>query len=203
MKRRYYIAALVFFSIFALPLISKCSNTDIWNLSGQGVYNAKDMIHVDNAYNLRLYNGSLFLGDTGLAPSVDNTQVTPSASVGGYAGVKVPIKYTGAVTVGDLICSSNVATGNGLRCPSTSISTIIGVADSTYAAGSVGWMTVGGYALVHATGTINIGDLLISSGTITPGYSGDGIGAANGVAFGKALSSNSGTGNVLAIISLQ
>lgn len=203
--KRYLLSLLFFFSVLTLPLAPmQAANSDVWNISGQGTYNAKDMGHLDSNYNLRLYNGSIYLGDNDLAPSVDNTQVTPSTTVGGYYGLKVPIKYTTAVSNGDIVCSSNVAPGNGLKCVTTSATTIIGVADNTYAAGTVGWMTISGYAVVHTTGTVTMGDLLVSSATVSAGFGGSGNGGANGTVFGKALSTGIvGGGNTLAIISLQ
>lgn len=203
--KRYLLSLLFFFSVIAWPIkYIRAANSDTWNISGQGVYNPKDMVHTDSKYNMRLYNGSIYLGDNGLVPSVDNTQVTPSITVGGYYGLKVPIKYVTGVTNGDLVCSSNTATGNALQCVTTNTTTVIGIADNTYAAGTVGWMTVAGYAVVHTSGTVSIGDLLVSSATVSAGYGGSGNSGSNGTVIGKALSVGTvGGGNTLAVISLQ
>lgn len=200
MKR--YIIALLAIVCLGIGIGIKASNTDVWNLAGQGIYNAQDMATVDNQYNFRLYNGSIFLGDNLLVPSTTNTQVSPSITSGGYYGVKVAIKYTGAVTNGDVICSSNVATGNATRCSSNGSTTVIGVADNTYAAGAVGYMTVGGYSIIHTTSSVAIGDILIS--TATTGFASTNNSATNGTVIGKALSVGAAAGDsVLAIISLQ
>lgn len=202
--KRYLLALVFLFSAVTAPLApARAANTDTANWSGQGTYNAKDMVHIDSNYNLRLYNGSLFFGDNQLAPSTDSTQTTPSTSVGGYYGIKVPIKYVEAVTNGDVICSSNVATGNGRKCTTTGSTTVIGVADNTYALGAVGWMTVGGYALIKTTHTVAIGDILISTAG-TAGNASTNNSASNGTVIGKALSTGAAAGaNTLAIISLQ
>ncbi len=199
--KRFIAVALLGVGTLALVYGLHAASTDIWNLAGQGTYNAQDMAKVDSSYNFRLYNGSIFLGNNQLAPSTNNTQTTPSTAVGGYYGLKVPIVYGAAVTNGDVICSSGTA--GGIKCATSGQTSVIGVADNTYAAGVVGYITVAGYAVVHTTMTVTIGDILVST-VAASGYASTNNTAINGTVIGKALSTGAAGGDsVLAIMSLQ
>lgn len=206
--RRYALALIFFFSsvtYFTSP--SYAANTDIWNLSGQGVYNGKDMVHVDSNYNFRIYNGSIVLGDNALTPSTTNVQTAPSITTGGFYGLKLPF-VNGASTItanGMIIIASTTASGvQGSYGTFAATTTVLGIADGAYAPAAVGYMTVAGYALVLTTGTIKIGDLLVSTNT-TPGRCGAGSGTiVVGTVIGKALTNGAAAGDsVLALISPQ
>lgn len=101
-------SALAFVLLVGTAALVKSANTDIVNWAGQGLYWAKDMVHIDSNYNLRLYNGNIVLGDNGLTPTTANTQTTPSVTVGGYYGLKLPITNGSGITsaAGMVVCSS-------------------------------------------------------------------------------------------------
>lgn len=211
MKR--YLSILVAAFIVGLYAIipSWCANTDIWNQSGQGIYWGKDMAHIDSSYNLRLYNGSLVLGDNGLTPTTANTQVTPSISVGGYYGVKIPITNGSAAASasGMVVVSSvsNTSAVQGSFANITATTSILGIVDGTYSSGQAMYMTVSGYAAVLTTGTVKIGDLLVSSAPASGalGRAGAATGTVVvGTVIGKALTAGVASGDtVLALISPQ
>lgn len=194
--------------ILGIGVLIKASNTDIWNLSGQGIYNAKDMVHVDSNYNFRLYNGNLVLGDNALTPSINNSLTTPSITVGGYYGLKVPF-YNGSgasTALGSVIVASttynNATNYEGSMVTALATTTILGVSDGIYANGSIGYMTISGYALVQTTGTVVQGTLLVSTDTLK-GYTGPATGTVVvGTVIGTAVTQNVGS-LVLALIDKQ
>jgi hypothetical protein len=182
------------------------SNTDIWNLAGQGIYWAKDMVHVDSNYNLRLYNGNIILGDNGLIPSTDNTQTTPSTTKGGYYSIKVPFYNMGPTTAQGsvIVMSTTSTTGYCTTASITSTTSVLGISDGVYAPNTVGYMIVEGYGIVLTTGNVSNGDLLTSSATGTgQGYAGAYYGTSEGVVVAKSLQKTSGNSSVLALITLQ
>lgn len=207
MKRYSAIIVAAFILAVYAVIPSWCANTDIWNQSGQGVYWGKDMVHIDSGYNLRIYNGSLILGDNAITPTINNNQTTPSVSVGGYYGIKVPMANGSLVTSanGMVVTSSITSTGaQGTFQNILATTTVVGIADGTYAPGAIMYMTVGGYALVLTTGAIKVGDLLVTANTST----GRAIAATGtvvvGSVIGKALTAGVAAGDsVLALISPQ
>lgn len=206
--KKYSRRLVIFLSVVGLSFaILKASNTDIWNLGGQGVYNAKDMVHVDSGYDFRLYNGDIVFGDNGLTPTTNNIGTTPSTSVGGYYGLKFPITNGSGITsvAGMVVCSSFSSTSvQGTFVSLTATTSVLGIVDGAYAVGSTMYMNITGYAVVLTTGAVKIGDLLVSSAT-TQGRAGAATGTvAVGTVIGKALTAGAAAGDsVLAIISLQ
>lgn len=184
------------------------SNTDIWNLPGQGIYNGKDMVHVDSSYNLRLYNGNLVFGDNALTPTTADTQVTPSITVGGNYGLKFPITNgSGITSVKGMVAvaSTTLTTAvDGSFVSITATTTVIGVVDSAYASGSTMFLTTHGFANVLTTGAVKVGDILVSSAT-AQGRAGAATGTVVvGTVIGKALTVGAAAGDtVLALIDLQ
>jgi len=77
----------------------------------------------------------------------------------------------------------------------------IGISEGAVAAGSIGYITVGGYALALTTGTVNRGDTLVSTGTVS-GYLGADTTPTTGADVGVALSSGTAAGG-LTIIRLR
>lgn len=200
-------AALTFVLIIGAVALVKSANTDIMNWSGQGLYWAKDMVHIDSGYNLRLYNGNIVLGDSGLTPTTANTQTTPSITAGGHYGIKIPITNGSGIASADgmVVCSSfTTSSVQGTFNTLTATTTVLGIADAAYANGSSMYMTVSGYAMVLTTGTVKIGDLLVSSAT-TIGRAGSATGTVVvGSVIGKALTAGAAAGDsVLALISPQ
>lgn len=213
---KFYRNPLAFFmAIMAMVMLAStpranAANTDIWSLGGQGVYWAQDMVKVDSGYDFRLYNGDVVFGANGLNPSTNNSTTTPSTTVGGYYGVKVPF-FNGAsasTANGMIIIASatfnSSTTFEGSFASVAATTTILGVADGVYASGAIGYMTVSGYALVLTTGAVKIGDLLVSTNT-TAGYAGVGSGTiAVGTVIGKALTVGPAAGGlVLSLINNQ
>lgn len=205
--KRYLLALLFFFSV-ALPTIpAQAANSDPWNISGQGIYNAKDMVHIDSNYDIRTYNGDLIFGDNGFTPSTNNNQTTPSTTVGGYYGIEFPITNGSGISsaVGMVVVASTTASGvQGGFVSATATTTVLGVVDGTYATGTTMYYRTVGYATVLTTGSIKVGDLLVSSAT-AQGRAGAASGTvAVGTVIGKALTTGAAAGDtVLAILQLQ
>lgn len=211
MNKKLRVLLLSLFGVVVIGAAVYAANTDLWNASGSGpnIFNNKDVARVDKDGNLRIYTGSIILGDKGTTPSKTKITTTSGGSVSvlpGYMNIRIPVTFQAAATEGDVECSSITATavGSVTPCVNTATTTVIGVADGTYAAGSVGWVVIDGYALVHSSGTVQIGDILVSSAPITgaKGYAGTTTGTqVVGTGIGVALTKGAAAGDtVLALI---
>lgn len=197
----------------AFASTSNASRQDIAATGGGGVWNNIDVMRVDSDANLRLYNGSIVLGDNGVTPSATQT----ASPARGFYGLKVPFLNGASTTtsVGTVIIAS-VTTGSFLSTDSVGVgtfallnatTTVLGVADGAYAYNTVGYMTIAGYALVHTTGTVFAGDLLVSTAA-AQGYAISNNSASNGTVIGKAMQNSSannasGVGNLILALIIQ
>lgn len=133
------------------------------------------------------------------------TSVTlPTTTTGANFSHWIPVYNVGpAVTQGDVLIASNTGTGYVRSQPGTSgLTTVVGIAAEAIASGAKGWMCArgGGYAVVHTTGTVNIGDCLVSSATAV-GYAGGSATPTTGTDFGTAMSAGTAAGgSVLAVL---
>lgn len=144
-----------------------------------------------------------------------NTPTAPTSSTGANYGIKVPYTNAGSTTIaaGAVVMAGVSALGTvntpGLATSVLSTSTWIGINESSLASGATGYMTVSGLALVLTTGTVAVGDLLISSvthGSTTQGYAGALISPSTGTlagnpyaVIGKALSVGTASGGLTLI----
>lgn len=178
---------------------SNASRQDMSAISGNGVWNDIDVTRVDSDANVRLYNGSIILGDKGTAP----TTVTTADSTRGNYNLQVPCNNVGgAWALGDIVISSAASTGACQQGVATSgDKTILGVAVAANAgSGAIGYIAIIGYAVVHTTGTVAIGDLLVST-SATAGYAATNNSAGAGTVVGRALSAGTAAGGLtLALI---
>ena len=191
--------------------------TDRWTILGTGSLRNTAVAWIDSAYDffitdsasynafsvdstsgeVTIYNGDLQLGSDGTAPDT---------SSGGYYGVKVPFTNGTGITLsqGMIVCAST-GTGAARAAVVTATTTVVGVAEGTITAGSVGYMTVSGYALVLATGTVIEGDVIVTTnvagGSAVYGYGGGTAtpttGTDVGVAMSRRVSGTEGAGLVL------
>lgn len=135
-----------------------------------------------------------------------NPTVTPTTSTGKYYGLQVPFINAGSGTMAAGALVIGVSTGTGLNVPGftlgiLSTTTWIGVNTESLAAGATGYMTVAGYGLALTTGTVAIGDELVST-TTTAGYMGaiaPGTSVLEGSVVGKAMSQGTATGGLTLI----
>lgn len=195
-----------------LSIGAYAANTDMWEVSGsgQGIFNNKDVARVDKDGNLCLYTGSILLGDKGTTPTTTKIKTTSKGIVSvlpGYMNIRVPVTYQGAVTEGDVLCSNIVVStvlASVIPCVNTATNTVVGVADATYADGAVGEMVIEGFALIHSSGAVQIGDMLVSSAPVTgvKGYVGTTTGTqVVGTGIGTAMSKGAAAGDtILALI---
>jgi hypothetical protein len=143
--------------------------------------------------------GGLYFGNDDVLPTL------PTKTTAQKFALKVPVYNVGAtaLTLGDLLISS--ATGTGYVQISTAtngLTSIVGVAAASIASGAKGWMIPlgGGFGVVKTTGTINIGDLLVSTSTAN-GRCGASASPATGSIVGRAMSSGTAAGDsVIAIM---
>ncbi len=166
--------------------------TDIWSVTGTGSLSNTSVAYVDSTYDMNLYKGDLVL---------EGTASKPSATAGTYPGIKVYLKNCGGSSwvQGNLIIVDDEEEGCGQASTATAdLTDWVGIAEGTVAAGSSGYVTVGGYALALTTGTVNRGDTLISTAGAA-GYLGADITPTTGADVGVALSSGTQGGGLTVI----
>lgn len=207
-KRISWFLGLTLIAGLAVSVFS--ARTDIFTLQGGGTLRNIDVFRVDtnadvyvtnsSSYNgatidsatgeLTLYTGDLVLGGIGTVPSQSN-----------YFGVDIPFHNIGAALAqGDVVVASNTGTGYVMKSPATiDLTSVVGVAQGTIASGAVGYIRVAGLAIVKSTGTVAIGDALVSTGT-AGGYVGADTTPTTGAKIGVALEAGSNDDTVLAIL---
>lgn len=215
MKKKYLIPSLLFVALIGLGVLAKTASTDLFTVTGQGASWGKDIFRITSALGLSLSNSSgtdIFtvstLGNVQNANNVTAGAATaPSATF--YPGIKVPFYNAGvAVVQGSVIIASGSinSTGYGSTAAVLATTTVMGVSDGAYAANAIGYMTIKGYALVLTTGTVMVGNILVSThpggAAGLPGYAGATTGTqVVGTKIGKALQAGTAAGGLtLAII---
>lgn len=138
----------------------------------------------------------------------DNSTVTsatlPTTSTGANFSTWVPVYNVGAaVTQGDVLIASNTGTGYVMAgIASSGLTNVVGVAAESIASAAKGWMVSlgGGYAVVHTTGTVAIGDVLVTT-TSAAAYLATNNSPSAGTVVAKAMSAGTAAGgSTLAIM---
>jgi len=124
--------------------------------------------------------------------SDETTPVIPSTTNAANFGIKIPFyNASGAATAQGTIIIASATTNNafyGSYAAVLATTSVLGVCDGVYANGVVGWMTVSGYALVLTTGTVAMGNVIVTTGTIA-GYGGATAAPTSGTDVGVAVAS--------------
>lgn len=134
-----------------------------------------------------------------------STVTLPTATTGSNYAHWVPVfnPTTSSIPVGTILIASNTGVAYIQPCPAIlSTTTIVGVAAGAIAASTKGWMVPlgGGYSVVLTTGIVNVGDVLVSSGTVA-GRAGSNNAPTSGTDIGVAVTSGAAAGaSVLAIL---
>lgn len=211
--KRYWL--LLALGVFGTGLFAASNDfTDFWTIKGRGSLNGTSIWWIDTNRDLNSYDGNLTIGLTGdlqtnqgdLKLGTGDTRPTTTSET--YPGVLVPIYngFSSSMTEGDVVIASVTSSTSGYGTLGTAIATttILGVAAETITSGSVGFMRVSGYAIVKATGVVNMGDIMVS--TNVAGYSGHLTAAGTsdlvGSVIGKAMSTQAAatSGSVLVLL---
>lgn len=182
---------LIGLAFIALPIFVY-SGTDVHTLKVDG----NQVWNIDNTGSVAAA-GSIKLGDNNSTPTL------PTATNAANFSLKIPYQNGSGSTItdGSVVVASTTASslyiGSSVILAATT--TVMGIADGDLASGANGYMSVAGYALVLTTGTIVVGDILVS----TDGASGlaTGFAGANnastiapGAVIGKAVEATTATG---------
>jgi hypothetical protein len=194
-------AAVALFAGALMAFPSSNTYTDFWTIFGVGSLRNTAIAFIDSNRDFNLYDGDFNLGVS---------QSRPTTATGTYPGITVPIYNASgsAWTEGDVIIASATAStaGYGSYAAINATTTVIGVAAESIANGAVGLMKVSGWALVKTTGTVQIGNILVSTsgsnGAGVAGYAGVTTGTqVVGTAIGKAMSvGTAGGGTTLVLL---
>lgn len=145
-------------------------------------------------------------GPTRRGKSYTATSVTlPTTTTGSNFSQWVPVYNASstAITAGTVLIASNTGTGYVIHSPATiDLTNVVGIAAESIAATTQGWMVPrgGGYAVVLTTGTVAIGDVLVTSGTVA-GRLGSDTTPTSGAQVATAMSAGAAAGDsVLAIM---
>lgn len=212
-KKKIFLGAVIgFMSLMILVVVGFTARTDITALQGSGSLRNIDVWRIDSTGGIHLAtstaNDALTVttgsGDlTTWAGDVKMGNYGPTVTAGGYPGLKVKFfngggtTALGSVIIASVTTNAVAAVAYGTTASVLSTTTVIGVADGTYANGTYGWMTVSGYALVLTTGVVHLGDLLVSSNSVSAGWAGATPTATTGCDFAVALSTTASTGGTV------
>jgi len=217
LKRSLWSIAIV--SGFALFVYAAMTTDDYLNLVGRGAINNVSVFQIDSTPTLTFSNSDSTDGLTVTGSSgetviyngdmkMSGAATTPSTTAGTYPGFMVRINNGSgaAMAQGSVVISSVGATGTGTTSAILSTTTVLGVAEGVIAAdGGTGYMTIAGWALVLTTGTVQVGDILVSTdgsnGGGAAGYAGVDNTPTDGATIGIAMSAGTAAGGLtLALI---
>jgi len=182
--------------LVAAGLLKGASNefTDYWTILGIGSLRNTAIAWIDSARDFTLYDGDIILGGKG---------ATPSATAGEYPALKIPIKNDGNSTwsQGTLVTVDDDCAGCGKASSANDQTDWIGFSEGTVAHGSVGYVIAAGYALALTTGTVNRGDVLVSTATTpsSPGYVAADTTPTTGADVAVAIASGTTAGGLTAV----
>lgn len=121
----------------------------------------------------------------------------PTVATGSQFGTWIPAYNAGpAVTQGTVMCSSTTGTAYvGICTASSGLTSVAGVAAESIASATKGWIIPlgGGYAVVKTTGTVAIGDVLVTT-VSAAGYLATNNTPTSGTAVAVAMSAGTAAG---------
>lgn len=145
-------------------------------------------------YGTNIQYSNIIEGPTGVALSTLTTSPNTASSVPVLVSTAV---VKGMAMVATTVNQPNVV--NGVMATTSGATTGIGIADVTAASGTVVNVDFSGPVVALTTGTVAVGDLLVS--TVTwPGYLVTNNSAAAGAIYGTALAANGGVSGLTRIL---
>lgn len=157
-----------------------------------------EVFRVNNDGSVLAQGGVTSFGPAKAGNTATGASVTmPTTTTGANYGLWRPVYNVGAaVTQGDVLIASNTGTGYVMKgIASSGATNVIGVAAEAIASAATGWMVpLGGqYAIAHTTGTVAIGDILVTT-TSAAGYLATNNTPTAGTTVAKALSAGTAAG---------
>lgn len=190
---KFLLASLILIAGVGISVKASVSNdfSDFWTIKGIGALANTAIAYIDTSRDFNLYDGDIILGTKGNQPST---------TAGEYPGFKVQIKNCGTVAwvQGTVVVANANAAGCGQASNTTGSTAILGIAEGAVAVNAVGSMTVNGWALALTTGTVNRGDVLISTGP-NNGYLAANNSPSAATNMGVAVSSGNAAGGLTII----
>lgn len=190
-KRDFFRIFVGFIVIYACVIGLEAARTSIWSVEGSGSLRSVDVAEVDSDGDFNLYQGDIQLGQAGSAPASATANTFPCVTI------QLTNQLGTAISVNSLVIASATASGFSTAAV-TSTTSVLGVAYETIAAGAVGDICVEGYAVVSTTGTVNFGDVLVSSATA--GFAGADATPTTGADFGIALEEGAAAGDTVLVL---
>lgn len=186
--KKFKVLGWVAFAVAILGVVGYSSRGDIMALRGEGTLRSVEVFRINSTGDLTLTDSAsydaLTIDSTSGGLSIYNGNVSlgtsdtqPSTTSGAYPGVSVPIYNASGSSwsAGEVIIASATATtsGYGSSAAILATTTVLGVAAETIANGAVGLMKVSGYAIIKSTGYLRIGNIVVTSNTVSgQGYAG-------------------------------
>ncbi len=153
----------------------------------------------------RINGGQVVSGPIKIGDNVLGSAVTAAVGTNGTDFSNwVPVHNIGAAVIqGQVLIASGTGTGYVATQPGTiSLTSVVGVAAEAIAEATNGWMIPrgGGFGFILTTGTVAIGDILVTTGTVA-GYAGSDTTPTTGADFATSLETGTDSGGtVLAIL---
>lgn len=162
MNKKFILSSAVVLSFLAVVY---AADTVIIRYLHRGTSNQAFRLQSDGSVAKLTLDGPVLSGDSDTSPTL------PTSATASYYANWVPVynPLSSSIAAGTVLVSSNTGIGYVRPAGATiDLTGVVGVAAETIGAASKGWMVPrgGGYAMALTTGTIAIGDVLITSGTV-------------------------------------
>ena len=183
-------ALLGFVSQLSLA-VQICNKTDFMCFESGPSQNLSTPYRIDSSGNMYILGtgasslqSNVVEGLSAVATSNQSSGITNTALV-------IPVLLSSAVSQGAaiIITSTNVVTNvNGVPSTTTGATTVLGIADTAASSGTIVNVDFSGLALALTTGTVTVGDLLVTSATVSgQGYLATNNSGAVGAVVATAL----------------
>lgn len=185
-----------------------CQSSDFLCFESGPTENLKTPFRIDSAGNVTInanetvtgintLQSDTIFGASGVA--TPNTSITPSIDL------ELPILVSTAIAQGMAIIATTqnqVGVVNGVMSTTSGATSVLGVSDTAASSGTVVNVDFSGLAVALTTGTITVGDLLVSTAT-WPGYLVTNNSASAGAIVGVSLVTQASTYNGLTRVLLK
>lgn len=195
MKKKLYFS---FVAVFGLVALAYAVDTVIIRYNHRGTSNLALKLQSDGSVARLTLDGPVLSGDSDTSPTL------PTAATASYFADWVPVynPLSSSIAAGTVLVSSNTGIGYVRPAGATiDLTGVVGVAAESISATSKGWMVPrgGGYAMALTTGTVAIGDVLITSGTVA-GRLGTDNTPTTGADIAVAMEAGDATGDSIVVL---
>jgi hypothetical protein len=191
-KFKHVFIGVLIAATFATVLRAQMGDKVAYPGTGNTAHN--DVYRVDGNGGVHTWDQSIRVGDKAVGQFQTNGALPSTSS---YYGYQIPFFNSSGATLnaGDIVLAkaSGTSTAYGTKSAVLSTTTVMGINVTSLASNATGFIMIAGYAVVNTTGTVSIGDMIVTTDTVS-GYGGKKTSPNAGEIVGIAVSVGTASG---------